>query len=57
MIEMKIQQTFESMQNVHFLISTIVVLKIKNAEECAIILGVMCWHKYIRESPDQNVRE
>jgi hypothetical protein len=43
--------------NVHFPISTIVVLKIKHAEECAIVLEVLCWHGYIRESLVQNVRE
>jgi hypothetical protein len=43
--------------NVHFTISTIVVLKIKHAEECTIILGVLCWHGDIRENPIQNVRE
>jgi hypothetical protein len=43
--------------NVHFLISTIVLLRIKHAEECIIILGVLCWHRDIRESPIQNVRE
>jgi hypothetical protein len=43
--------------NVHFPISTIVVLKIKHAEEYTIILGVLCWHRDIRESPNRNVRE
>jgi hypothetical protein len=43
--------------NIHFLISAIVVLKIKHAEECAIILRVLCWHIDIRQSPIQNVRE
>jgi hypothetical protein len=42
---------------VHFPISAIVVLKIKHAEECTIILGVLCWHRYIREGPVRNVRE
>jgi hypothetical protein len=37
--------------NVHFPISTIVVLKIKHTEQCTIILGVLCWHGDIRESP------
>jgi hypothetical protein len=43
--------------NVHFLISTIVVLKIKHVEKCTIILGVLCWHVDIRESLVQNIRE
>jgi hypothetical protein len=43
--------------NVHFPISVIVVLKIKHAEECTVILGVLCWHRYIRESLVWNVRE
>jgi hypothetical protein len=43
--------------NVHFPISTTVVLKIKHAEECTIILRVLCWHGDIRESPIWNVRE
>jgi hypothetical protein len=43
--------------NVHFLISTIVILKIKHAEECTIILEVLCWHEDIRKSPIWNVRE
>jgi hypothetical protein len=42
--------------NVHFPISAIVVLKIKHVEECTTILGVLCSHKYIRESPVQTVR-
>jgi hypothetical protein len=43
--------------NVHFPISVIVVLKIKHAEGCTIILGVLCWYEYIRESPFRNIRE
>jgi hypothetical protein len=43
--------------NIHFPIFAILVLKIKHAEECAIILRVLCWHRYIRESSVQNVRE
>jgi hypothetical protein len=43
--------------SVHFPISAIVVLKIKHAEKCAVILGVLCWHRYIRESPVRNVRK
>jgi hypothetical protein len=35
--------------NVHFPISAIVVLKIKHAEECTIVLWVLCCHRYIRE--------
>jgi hypothetical protein len=27
-----------------------VVLKINHTEECTIILGVLCWHRDIRES-------
>jgi hypothetical protein len=43
--------------NVHFLISAIVILKIKHAEECTIILRVLCWHSDIRESPVRNIKE
>jgi hypothetical protein len=43
--------------NVHFPISIIVVLKIKHVEECAIIHGVLCSHRYRRESLVQNVRQ
>jgi hypothetical protein len=43
--------------NVHFLISTIVVLKTKHVEECTIALGFLSWHGYIIESPVKNVRE
>jgi hypothetical protein len=43
--------------NIHFPISAIVVLKIKHAEECIVVLWVLCCHRYIRESRVQNVRE
>jgi hypothetical protein len=43
--------------NVHFPICSIVILKIKHAEECTIILRVLCWHGDIRKSPVWNIRE
>jgi hypothetical protein len=43
--------------NVHFLISAIVVLKIKHVEKCTIVLGVLCRYVDIRESLVQNIRE
>jgi hypothetical protein len=42
---------------VHFLMSAIVVLKIKHAEDCTIVLRVLCWHIDIWKSPVRNIRE
>jgi hypothetical protein len=43
--------------NVHDPISAIVVLKIKHAEECIIILRVLCWHIDMWKSLFWNIKE
>jgi hypothetical protein len=42
--------------NVHFPISVIVALKKNHVEECAILLGVLCWHIDIWHNPVGNLR-